>query len=138
MAKYLFDKIEVMGKGFKFIPYRKASLGESFLAYTKSSLNQESWEFFPVTFNEFLKMLSKTKVNSENEYDNYMSSNTVPAYYTPVDFNTFLKDFVKYVYSDKEPNEEVISKFYQKAYQIKEKAVKNREILNKEPQEFIK
>lgn len=138
MRKYLFDKIEIMGKGFKFIPYRKATIGESFMALTNSSMDKNKWEFFPVTFNEFLKMLSKTKVNKENEYDIFMSSNTIPAYYTPVEFDAFLKDFVKYVYSDKEPNEELISKFYQKAYQIKAKAVKDREILNKNPQDYIK
>jgi len=136
MKKYLFDKIQCYDKGVKFIPFRKASIAESFLAFTHSTFNQEEWEFIAVDFKEFLKMLSKTKLKDNYEYDI-----TVPlrdTYEEPISFDLLLKNFATDMYCDKSPDENVLRKFYSKAYQIREGAKTDKEILDKEPKEFLK
>ena len=69
MKKYLFNKIKVDGDGVNFIPFRQASIAESFLANTNLSTNQKDWKFSPSSFKTFLKMLSKTKLAGNYEYN---------------------------------------------------------------------
>ena len=135
MKKYLFDKI-AMCDSVKFIPYRKATMGESFMANTQGTFNQKEWTFKPYSLKDFLNMLSKTKLNDNNEYDIVVWLNINHS--EPIGFDLLLKNFVSDVYKNKKPNEKIIAKFYQKAYQIREQAKKDKELLNKEPQEFIK
>ena len=137
MKKYLFNKIKI-SKSVKFIPYRKATMGESFMADTQTTFNQEEWTFKPYSLKDFLKMLSKTKLNEENEYDIFLDLAIVPTREEPISFDKALKIFVTDLYRDKVPNEKALAKFYQKAYQIRQAARKDKEILNKEPRDYLK
>lgn len=134
MKKYLFDKIVVHADNVQFIPFRQASIAESFMAYTYETFNQDKWEFIPCSFKEFLKMLSKTKLNDFGKYDVTVH---LPGRKEPIDFDLLLKDFANQMFIAKAPDESVLKAFYTKAYQIKEETQKDKDILNIEPQELI-
>ncbi len=134
MKKYLFDKIEVVSEGVKFISFRKPSIFESLQGIVCTSFSKDEWEYFAFTFKGFLKMLSKTKLNDNYEYDITVP---LPVNNEPISFDLLLKNFVADVYNSKSPNKDVLAKFYSKAYQIKEEAKRDKEILDKEPNEFL-
>ncbi|MBE5757624.1 MAG: hypothetical protein E7345_01660 [Clostridiales bacterium] len=135
MKKYLFDKIKVHADNVQFIPFRPASILESFMANTHTMFNQDEWEFIPYSFKEFLKMLSKTKLNDSGEYDITVP---LPMNEEPISFDLLLKDFANQMYSKKAPDRAVLAAFYSKAHQIREEAQKDKDILNMEPEELIK
>ena len=105
------------------------------MANTHTTFNQDEWEFVPYSFKDFIKMLSKTKLNDFGEYDITIP---LPISEEPIDFDLLLKDFANQIYKEKVPNKAILSAFYSKAYQIKQEAKKDKEILDIEPQELIK
>lgn len=136
MKKYLFNKILVKGEEIEFVPYREATLVESFMAKTHSSFEKDEWLFVPTSFKDFLKMLSKTRLNDNNEYNI-----VVPLHLNceePISFENMLKSFVEDVYKDISPNKNAIIAFYKKAYMVKKTAQQDREVLDIEPEEFSK
>ena len=141
MKKYLFNKITIKDDGVHFIPFRKVSVLESFLSNPNSSLDQEQWVFSPNSFRMFLKMLSKTKLTDNNEYD--ISTNapsTCPFdinYEIPISFDTLLQEFASEMYVAKAPSQEALQDFYTKAYAIKQDAELDKALLEKEPSEFV-
>ena len=142
MSKYLFNKIELDGDNVKFIPFRKASSIESFLANCHLEFDQTKWEFKPYSFKSFLKMLSKTKLSESGSYN----ITTGPIIYHwsdiweeyEVTFDELLKHFASYVYAEDDPNENDLKKFYTEAYQIKENSQRKQNTLNQEPTELLK
>ena len=134
MEKYLFNKIQLNGEGVTFIPFRKSSILESFLASTHSTFNQEEWEFNPVNFKDFLKMLSKTKLNDNGEYDITVP---LPGREEEVSFETLLKSFASKMCNKKKISREVVSEFYTKAYQIKKDAKEDKDFLDAQPSMVI-
>lgn len=134
MKKYLFDKIRLCYNSVQFIPFREASLTESYLACTNGTLDQEEWEFVPTSFKEFLKMLSKTKLNDDNQYNVVIS---LPEGEKSVSFELLLKEFAGQIYHSKAPNKSRLSKFYSSAYQIMQKAEADKILLETEPEELI-
>ena len=135
MKKYLFDKIKVHADKVQFIPFRPASILESFMADTHTSFDQGEWEFLPYSFKDFLKMLSKTKLNDSGEYDITVP---LPMREEPISFDLLLQDFANQMYREKAPNKTVLTAFYSRAQQIKQEAQKEKDILNIEPEELIK
>ena len=135
MKKYLFDKIKVHADKVQFIPFRPASIVESYMANTNTTFNQDEWEFIPYSFKEFIKFLSKTRLNDAGEYDITVS---LPTHEEPIDFNLLLKDFANQIYRTKSPDKAILAAFYSKAQQIKQEAQKDKDILNLEPEELIK
>jgi len=138
MKKYLFDQIKVNTENVQFIPFRSASIIESFMANTHTTFDQKEWEFIPYSFKEFLKMLSMTKLNESGEYDIKCPLGLLPEREEPISFNLLLKNFANDIYSTEIPNKTVISAFYSKAYQIKQDAQNARDLLDQEPEELIK
>lgn len=130
MKRYLFDKIEILGNGVKFIPFRKASIIESFSAFTNMTFNQDEWEFKPVSFKEFLKMLEKTKLD---DCDNY---NIVAGGREDVEFEELLQGYATDYYSDKPVDEKELAEFYTSAYNIKAAAIENKKLLDVDPASF--
>lgn len=134
MKKYLFDKIRLNYNSVQFIPFRKASFAESFLACTNNTFEQDEWEFSPYSFRDFLKMLSKTKLNDDNQYNVVIS---LPEGEKSVSFELLIKEFAGQMYHSKAPNKNRLSKFYSSAYQIKQEAEADKMLLETEPQELI-
>ncbi len=134
MKKYLFDKIEVLGEGVKFIPFRKANIIESFSAFTNMTFNQEEWEFKPTSLKEFLKMLEKTRLDSTDEYQIYAGSSNR----SEIEFDELLQGYATDYYSDKPVNEEELAEFYIAAYNIRNAAIENRKLLDVNPADFSK
>ena len=108
---------------------------ESFMANTHTSFNQEEWEFIPNSFKEFLKMLSKTKLKDDNEYDITIVLHS--AYEEPFSFDSLLKFFANDMFDVEAPNKKTLIDFYSNAYQLKLEAQNDRQILNMEPEELI-
>lgn len=135
MKRYLFDKIEVLGDGVQFIPFRKATILESFSAFTHTSFNQEDWEFIPTSFNEFLKMLEKTRLDESNDYKVTIN---LPMREEPLSFETMLQGFASEMYKDKPVDEKELAEFYASAYKIRKDARENRKLLEVAPAEFSK
>ena len=134
MKKYLFDKIRLNYNSVQFIPFRKASFLESFMANGDISSDQKIWEFTPYSFKEFLKMLSITKLNDDNQYNVVIS---LPEGEHPVSFELLLKEFAGQMYNSKAPNKSRLSNFYSSAYQIKHEAEADKILLETEPEELI-
>ena len=135
MKKYLFDKIEILGDGVKFIPFRKASIVESFSAYTNTTFKQDEWVFKPESFKEFLQMLKKTKLNAENDYEIVID---LPMRKETMTFEDLLQGFATDFYSDRPVNEKELAEFYIEAYNIKNAAVENRKLLDVNPADYLK
>lgn len=131
MKRYLFDKIKIGANGVQFIPFRKATIAESFMAFTHMSFSQDEWDFIPTSFKEFLKMLSKTKIGENSEYD--INVLLQPTQEKSIAFDALLKHFASEVYADRSPDKDELGSFYQNAYQIKQEAQRDGEILNQEP-----
>ena len=132
MKRYLFDKIEIDG-GVKFIPFRKANIIESFSAFTNMTFNQEEWEFRPTSFKEFLKMLEKTKISSEDDYEVIVD---LPMRKEQMTFEDALQSYAAEYYSDRPVDEKELAQFYTSAYEIKASAIENRKLLDIDPAEF--
>ena len=79
-------------------------------------------------------MLSKTKLNDPGEYDVV----PLPNHEESIDFDLLLKDFANQIYSEEAPDKAVLTAFYTKAYQIKQEAQKEKDILNLDPEELVK
>ena len=110
----------------KFIPIKDDSKED----------NTSCSAYYATSFKNFLSLLSVTKVNSDGaynitEYISYVSERPVP-------FDKLLQKFAEIVYTRTVPDEAKLSKFYKKAYAIKEEAQKGRNILNTPPKEMIK
>jgi hypothetical protein len=132
--KYLFDKIIVSGDKVQFIPYRKATLTESLMA-DSSSYSQKDWRYYPVSFRSFLKMLSKTKLNDDYEYDVILPLSENHA--EQIDFEKLLQIFANIVYKNASPKEDVLSKFYNMAYEVRADARCDKELLERDVEDFI-
>ena len=130
----LFDKIEVTADGVKFIPFRKATLKESFLAYTHNTFNQDKWEFTPTSFKEFLKMLEKTKMNDNLDYTTFIS---LPGRAETVSFDDTLQSFASNIYTYKRFSEAELKDFYTKAYKIKQEAEDTKNLFKTQPGDLI-
>ena len=140
--KYLFNRIELTDKGVRFISFRDIG----FLEYVSKYLGDysltgthktESCE--AKTFKEFLNCLKITKL--EIDEDNYEIIQELP--YAPnleveIDFDFVLKHLIQKVYEGKQASEKTIKEFCKKAYEIKENTIKDRALLNKSVDEFIK
>lgn len=138
MKKYLFDKVLIKGSSVTFVTFRQASFIEySCFTYAgDGSVGRgDRWNFNATSFKECLNMLKKTKLSNSGEYD--ISVLLQPNYTEPIDFDQFLKVFTEREYSVKAPNEKVISDFYNKAYQIREEARRDKEILEREPSSYL-
>ena len=121
MKKYLFDKIIVKNGGVvEFIPFRKATFIESFSAYTHNTLNQSMWQFTPVSFKEFIKMLSLTKTNGKHGYNIRVC---LPMGEQGLSFDMLLEIFAKSL--NKPLNKKALSNFYAAAYKVKQEAEKS-------------
>ena len=120
MKKYLFNKIKVDGDGVNFIPFRQASIAESFLANTNLSTNQKDWKFSPSSFKTFLKMLSKTKLAGNYEYN--IKINSSLEIEEPIPFDVLLQEFAAEMFEVNAPTEKALQEFYTSAYKIKEEA----------------
>ena len=120
MKNFLFDKIRVEESGkIKFIPFRRATMMESFLAYTHSSFNQEKWEFVPNSFNEFLSMLQKTMVDENGEYNITLC---LPGREENYSFYSLVDSFCSEMYFYRQPSMTTLKKFKNSAYKIKEES----------------
>ena len=136
MKKYLFNKIKInMNGNVEFTPFRKASIGESFLAYTHAKFDQKNWQFIPVSFKDFLKMLSKTKLNDADEYDVDIQLNL--DHYERISFDRLIQIFASEVYNVNAPSEKALQDFYTSAYKIKEEAVLDKKLLETEPEDLL-
>ena len=110
------------------------AINESFLAYTHTSFNQDKWEFIPISFKEFLQMLSKTKINENNEYNitNLTSHNHEEA----SSFESLIQTFACQMYRFKSPSEKKLREFYINSYQIKNNTLLDDSLLNKTSKEL--
>ncbi len=145
MKKYLFNKIEVSGSDVKFIPFREASYIESLSAYVDEEpvkngqkfISVKKLLFIPKSFNKFLKMLSKTKLNKDGEYDIVVNLDPVNHEEKNISFEHLLKIFARNECQVKAPNKDVLSNFYSKAYQIKQETQNEKNILDTSPKDLI-
>ena len=133
MKKYFFEKIELY-------KYNGCHVVKFFLIKdnTKEDNTSKLDYCVPSSFKSFLGFLNETKVNCDGSYN---ITQFVPFYRaegTPVSFDKLLQEFAEIVYARQAPNEAKLSKFYKNAYAIKEKAQKERDILNTPPKEMIK
>ncbi len=136
--KYLFKSIEIHeSRAIHFIPFRKPSTMESFLAFTNGTTDENKWEFIPTSYKEFLKMLSKTKLDNDCDYKITMEFAYIDMQ-KDISFEKLLKIFASNMCDIKAPNKDILIKFYTKAYQIKKEAQNERKLLNSEPTELIK
>ncbi len=136
MKKYLFNKIQIKSNGnVEFKPFRKATLRESFLAYTHAHFDQKNWQFIPTSFKEFLKMLSITKLNEAGEYDVDIELNI--GHFEPLTFDVLLQHFASEMYNINSPNERDLQDFYTRAYQTKQDAQLDQSLLDTDPSEFV-
>lgn len=139
MKKYLFGKIHIDSAGIHFMPFRKANIAESFLACCNCTFDQEEWDFAPYSFKDFLRMLSKTKLNECGEYeiDASLPLTIERNRFEPYSFDELLQTFARQVYATKPADKDALSDFYKKAYTIQEEAKKEKELLDKKPEDFI-
>ena len=98
------------------------------------SSDQKTWEFSPYSFKEFLKMLSMTKLNDDNQYNVVIS---LPEGEQSVSFELLLKEFAGQMHHSKAPNKNCLSKFYSSAYKIRQEAEADKKLLDTEPEELI-
>ena len=135
MKKYLFDEISVRDKRVCFITFREPSAME-FAIFTyandgSAARGDGKWAFEATSFKKCLSMLKKTKLNDDYEFYIYNSS------MKEMDFEQFIKVFAGQQYAVKAPNEQVISEFYNRAYQIREEARRDKKLLEREPSSYI-
>lgn len=122
MKRYLFDKIRVGEDGVvRFIPFRKATMMETFFADKHSTLNQNQLEFKPTSFNEFLTMLKKTIVNENGDYNIALCVAGREEHYS---FHSLLDSFCSEMFFSRPTSAKAIKQFKISAYKIKEDTVK--------------
>lgn len=124
--KFLFDKIRVEEDGnVRFVPYRNA-------AHTYENVKQEIAEFIPNSFPDFLKMLQKTKIDEMGKYNITLcvdGKEEAYSFYSLIDY--FASKIYMYNHS---MHLSTVGRFINKAYIIKELAVKEqRELIEETP-----
>ena len=123
--KFMFDKIKVEEDGnVKFIPYRNYE-----------SVKQEITEFIPNSFADFLNMLQRTTVDEKGEYNITLcvdGKEEAYSFYSLIDY--FASKIYMYNHS---MHLRTVGRFINKAYTIKELAVKGQRGLMEETQTTI-
>lgn len=134
MKKYLFDRIRVYADKVEFETFRVPTNVErmGYFFNLDFASKGDRWKISPNNFNDCIHMLKKTKL-ADNEYNIVVKLQRDE----PIDFETFIKAFAGQQYAVKAPNEQVISEFYNRAYQIREEARRDKKLLEREPSSYI-
>ena len=138
MKKYLFDKIKIEDGNVRFYPFRDAGFIEGFMSQVGNHYVPVSqWKFIPLSFNMFLKMLSKTRLNYDGEYE-ITAFRSYSFNEEKLTFEDLLKRFAEIMCNESAQNEKKIKEFYEKAYKIKNGAQKINNLLKTDPSELCK
>ena len=138
MKKYLFDKIKIEDGNVRFYTFRDAGFIEGFMSQVGDHYVPVSqWKFIPLSFNMFLKMLSKTRLNYDGEYE-ITAFRSYSFNEEKLTFEDLLKRFAEIMCNESTQNEKKIKEFYKKAYKIKNDAQKINIFLKTDPNELCK
>ena len=129
MKKYLFDRIIIADKRVYFYYANEENVNNKLKIITEQKYKT------PKNFKEFLKCLERTTIQEDM---NYSITEILGKKVLDTNFDCLLNFVVEDVFKTHNPSTREIISFYKVANKIKENAVKEKQIINKIPKEYIK
>lgn len=137
MKENLFDHIIINGDVVEFGLCRKMTTLESLCSgkFGDAIKCEHTGYIYPTTFREFLKCLKKTKITKNLKFK---IAEQLGKNFYETSFNSLLNHYVEYIRNNHAQTQKEIVNFYSTAHKIREEKIKEQQIMNSIPKEYIK